>query len=353
MKKYLLPALLGIAVLWFGFRYKQNVLNEKMKPAMKALIIDGQSNHGVWPMTTMMMKDYLEQTGLFTVDIARTAYTWQGPHYDKSIGLDDIKELLTMYPIENGSPTTPVEKPETDPNYSPDFKKYDVVIDNFGWMAADWPEETKKKFEEYMANGGGLVVVHAANNAWGEWTEFNKMTGVGGWGNRDEKTGPFVYLDDEGKIIRDTTAGAAGSHGAQFEFEIENRHPKHPIMKDLPKEWLHAKDELHDRLRGPAENITILATAYSDPEKNAPPWNKNVKGSGEHVPMLMTVNYEKGRVFHSMLGHMDYSMEGVGFIVTLQRGAEWAATGKVTQKVPQDFPGENNATARKWKGQYN
>lgn len=28
----------------------------------------------------------------------------------------------------------------------------------------------------------------------------------------------------------------------------------------------------------------------------------------------------------------------VGFAVTLQRGTEWAATGKVTQKIPDKMP---------------
>ncbi len=349
MRKLPVIIALGIIFTCFGCKVKSQKSDTKMESTLKALIIDGQSNHGVWPKTTMMMKDYLEQTGMFSVDIARTAYTWQGPHYDKSIGLEDIKELLTMYPLENGSTTTPVDKPTPDPNYSPDFDKYDVIIDNFGWMAADWPEKTKENFEKYMANGGGLVVVHAANNAWGDWLEYNKMTGVGGWGNRNEKNGPFVYMDDDGKIQRDTSAFAAGSHGVQFEFVIDTRASDHPIMKGLPEKWLQAKDELHDRLRGPGENMTFLATAYSDPEKNAPPWDKSVKGSGVHVPMLATINYGKGRVFHTMLGHMGYSMEGVGFITTFQRGAEWAATGKVTQEVPDDFPSETEARVRKWK----
>jgi hypothetical protein len=39
-----------------------------------------------------------------------------------------------------------------------------------------------------------------------------------------------------------------------------------------------------------------------------------------------------------MIGHGPEAMKCVGFIVTLQRGTEWAATGKVTQKVPADFP---------------
>jgi len=348
MKKLIPFLFLGATLLWFGFRLNLTSQNKTMKPRLKALIIDGESNHGVWPMTTMMMKDFLEQTGLFEVDIYRSAYTWQGPHYDKSIGLDDIKELLTMYPLNNGKKTTAVDEPKPDLNFNPDFNKYDVVVSNFGWKASPWPKETKKNFETYIANGGGLVVIHAADNSWGDWPEFNKMIGLGGWGGRNTESGPYVYYDDEGNLQRDPSEGGCGSHGTQLEFVVETRAPEHPIMKGLPAKWLHTKDELYDRLRGPAENMTILATAYSDPEKNSPPWNKEVKGTGHHEPQLMTIDYGKGRVFHTTLGHMDYSMECVGYIVTFQRGAEWAATGKVTQKVPHDFPDAEHTSIRKW-----
>jgi hypothetical protein len=36
----------------------------------------------------------------------------------------------------------------------------------------------------------------------------------------------------------------------------------------------------------------------------------------------------------------------VGFITTLQRGAEWAASGKVTQKIPSDFPDVDEVSKR-------
>lgn len=306
---------------------------------LKALIIDGENNHGVWPKTTMMMKDFLEQTGLFEVDIERTAFTWQGPHYDPSIGLADIKALLTMYPLSSGGTTISVPEPQPDPNFSPDFARYEVVISNFGWRASSWPEATKRSFEKYMSEGGGLVIVHAANNSWGDWPEFNKMIGLGGWGDRDASSGPLVYYDDKGELQRSLPEGACGSHGPQYEFRIETRAPEHPIMKELSPAWLHARDELYDRLCGPAEHMTILATAYSDAEK---------EGTGHHEPQLFTIDYGKGRVFHTCLGHMDYSMECVGFMTTFQRGAEWAATGKVTQEVPKDFPGPDAVRSRKW-----
>ena len=85
--------------------------------------------------------------------------------------------------------------------------------------------------------------------------------------------------------------------------------------------------------------MTIIATAFSSPELN---------GTGRHEPMLMVLDYGKGRVFHTTLGHEDYSFEGVGFQTTLLRGIEWAATGKVTIPVPEDFPTAETATSRKF-----
>jgi len=313
----------------------------------RALIIDGESNHGVWPKTTAMMADYLISTGLFTVDIERTKYIWQGPHHDAVTGITDIKELLDLYPL-HGHQFTSVNEPQPDPDFHPTFSNYDVVINNMGWKASTWPDATKRDFETYMTNGGGLIVIHAANNSWGDWDEYNKMIGLGGWGGRNTETGPYVYYDDAGKLVRDPQEGSCGSHGPQFEFVLETRAPDHPIMRGLPTRWLHSKDELYDRLRGPAENMTVLATAYSDVEKNGPPWDKTVSGTGRHEPMLMTINYGQGRVFHTGLGHMDYSMECTGFITTFQRGAEWCASGKVTQALPDDFPSQSTSRHRPW-----
>jgi hypothetical protein len=294
---------------------------------LKALIMDGENNHVIWPKSTMMMKDYLEQTGLFEVDIVRKAYTWKGEEY------------LEQYPLMTGKKTTVVKEPKFDPDFSPKFKKYDVVVSNLGWKASDLPEATKKSFEKYMAKGGGLVVVHAANNSWGDWAAFNKMIALGGWGGRNTQSGPYVYYDNDNNLKYDTSEGRCGGHGPQREFLVETREPNHPIMKGLPLSWLHAKDELYEDLRGPAENLTVLATAYSKVEQSP---------DGKHQPMLMAIDYKKGRIFHTTLGHIDYSMECVGFITTFQRGAEWAATGIVTQAVPTDFPDTKTVSSRKW-----
>jgi type 1 glutamine amidotransferase len=114
-------------------------------------------------------------------------------------------------------------------------------------------------------------------------------------------------------------------------------------IKTLPEKWKHASDELYDRLRGPGE-IHVLCSAYSDKEKYG--------GSGREEPLIFTVNYGKARIFHTALGHAgdnhtpgnNPAMQCTGFQVTLLRGCEWAATGKVMQTVPSDFPtaGETN-----------
>ncbi len=265
---------------------------------MKALVIDGQNNHD-WKATTPLLKKALEEGGLFTVDVA----------------------------------TSPANGQDMA-SFKPDFAAYNVVVSNYN--GEPWPTQTQAAFVKYVKAGGGFVSVHAANNSFPEWKDYNEMIGVGGWGGRNEKSGSYVRYAD-GKIIRDSSPGTGGSHGSQHAFLVEIRDPHHPITAGLPLKWMHAQDELYDRLRGPGENLSVLATAYADPA---------TKGSGHHEPMLMTIDYGKGRVFHTTLGHGVVAMKCVGFITTLRRGAEWAATGKVTQMVPKDFPTADKVSSR-------
>ena len=186
------------------------------------------------------------------------------------------------------------------------------------------------------------MVYHAADNAFAEWDEYNKIIALGGWGGRDEKSGPYVYWKD-GSQVRDTTAGPGGSHGARHEFIMNRRVASHPIIDGLPERWKHASDELYDRMRGPGDIKDLLYTAYSPMEKG---------GSGREEPLVFTVEYGKGRIFHIMLGHCGDTLEDnpamqcAGFQTLLLRGAEWCATGNVTQKVPADFPTETSVSLR-------
>ncbi len=294
---------------------------------INVLIVDGQNNHEQWPKITVMLKHYMEETNLFAVTIERTSYTWKG------------EEFLTEFPIAGMKNTEVLKNPKTDPNFQPDFSKYDLIVSNFGWNAAAWPAETQKAFETYMKAGGGLVVFHAADNSFPKWEAYNKMIGLGGWGDRTEKDGPYVYYNDDGKEIRDTSPGNAGAHGPQSEYQIQIRNTEHPITKGMPVKWMHTKDELYNSLRGPAESMEVLATAFASTEN---------KGTGRHEPALMVLTYGEGRIFHNIMGHIDYSVNCVGFITSMLRGAEWAATGKVTQTVPEDFPTAKKSSSRKF-----
>ena len=219
--------------------------------------------------------------------------------------------------------------------FQPDFRKYAAVVWNYDAPDDRWPASLKQSFEEYVQAGGGVVIVHASDNAFPNWTAFNEMIGIGGWRGRTDKQGPFWYFKD-GKLTPEVAPGPAGSHGQRTPFQVAVR-ASHPITDGLPKLWMHQGDELYAKLRGPGKNVTVLATAFSDPANH---------GSGHDEAVLMTISYGKGRVFHTTMGHDINALSSVDFVVTFQRGTEWAATGKVTQNVPASFPTANSVSYR-------
>ena len=274
----------------------------------KALIVTGQNGHD-WKGTTPILKKVIEETGLFTVDVAVSP---------------------PKVAVKKGEKPTPADMS----SFKPEFAKYNVVISNY--QGDPWSEETKKALVDYVQGGGGLVIYHFACASFPDWKEYNEMSGLGGWGGRNEKSGPYVRWRD-GKIVCDNSPGKGGGHGPAQPFQIVVREPNHPITQGLPPAFMHATDELYGWLRGPAKNLTVLATALAPKAKG---------GSDEHEPILFTVDYGKGRVVFQALGHSPKELKGVDFIVTLQRGVEWAATGKVTQKVPADFPTADKESLR-------
>lgn len=253
-------------------------------------ILDGESGgpYHDWARTTPVLKAMLDETRLFAVTV------------------------VTLPPAGGDFAA-----------FQPAFTKYRAVVLNYDAPDERWPGELKASFERYVAGGGGVVAVHAANNAFPKWSAYNEMIGVGGWRDRTAAAGPYWFWRD-GALVSDASPGPAGSHGKRIPFQVTVRTPEHPIVKGLPPVWMHGADELYAHLRGPGRNMTVLATAFSDPANN---------GSGREEPQLMVLSYGKGRIFHTTWGHDIAALGSADFVVTFQRGTEWAATGVVTQRA--------------------
>ena len=285
---------LAATVLGVGLRFLRPVRANKAG----VLLVSGQNNHD-WERTTPMLKKILEEGGLFDVTV---------------------------------SLTPPKGAPQTDwGRWQPDFKAYDVVVSNYNGEM--WPEAVRTRFEQYIGGGGTALVQHAANNPFAGWTAFEQMVGLL-W--RGSEGGYRVYLDDDGAVVRRPPGeGRGAGHGKLHDWQITARLADHPILKGLPDLWLHPHDELYHGQRGPAENMSILATAYSDPDHG---------GSGRHELMMWWIPYGQGKVLTLLPGHLwsgqddDRALRCVGFRTLLQRGAEWLATGAVTLPVPDNFP---------------
>jgi hypothetical protein len=178
----------GVAMALFAGRINAAIGAEKLK----VLIIDGENPYHDWQVTTPVMKRILEDSGRFVVEVATV------PPSEKRDGFE----------IE--------------------FAGHDVVLSNYNSQTLP-PAETQKAFLDYLKNGGGFVCVHGANNSFAFWPEYNEVIGLGGWYERTEKWGPYVYFKD-GQEVRDEAPGRCGHHGPQHEFVVTTRDAEHPIM---------------------------------------------------------------------------------------------------------------------------
>lgn len=188
---------------------------------------------------------------------------------------------------------------------------YDVLVVDYA--GPRWGEVTEQAVENFVKQGKGLVGLHGANYTFTgmevladnhkssglkqpPWSEYLQM--IGGWW---------------------TLGPPKSAHAPRHCFTVKFVDREHPITRGLAESF-RTSDELYNNVRMLPTTL-ILATAFDDPANG---------GTGKDEPLMWTVNYGQGRVFYSALGHDVSAQQEGGYVSTLTRGVEWAATGAVT-----------------------
>lgn len=186
------------------------------------------------------------------------------------------------------------------------FAPYAAIIGNFNTFGADapakkeWDAATKKGFLDHIAKGHGLVIVHAGSSVFYDWPEFQSLA-CGTW--------------------KDGT-----SHGDIHVNRVTFTDPDSPITRGLEPFWI--RDEFWHHIMV-APGAKALASVTPDPA---------AKGSGKPENILFTTEIGGGRGFAIFLGHDANAMQNSAWRTLLQRGTEWAASGKVTIPPAKNWP---------------
>jgi type 1 glutamine amidotransferase len=169
------------------------------------------------------------------------------------------------------------------------LERYDLVFLNlYNAKTPTLSDEAKANLLAFVKGGKGFAVSHLASASFKEWPEFKALCG------------------------RYWVMGTSG-HGPRSVFKVNITDSQDPIVKGLSD--FDADDELYAKLQGDAP-IHVLATANSD-------WSKKTE------PLVFTLTYGSGRVFHEAFGHDAKALKNPSVQKIIQRGCEWAATGKV------------------------
>ncbi|MGE3109510.1 MAG: family 16 glycoside hydrolase [Phycisphaerales bacterium] len=186
-------------------------------------------------------------------------------------------------------------------------KKYQLfVLDyNDSHEPKRWGEEAEKNFVSAVSAGAGVVAIHSANNAFKGWADYEKMLGL---------------------MWREGTG-----HGKFHAFDVIWVDSQHPITAGLGTMTAHPDELYHNLVNSQNATYHLLGQAMSAKENG---------GTGKNEPMAFTLEFGKGRVFATPLGHVwngsdeqKASISDPAFKTLLCRGAEWAATGEVTLPV--------------------
>ncbi len=227
---------------------------------IKVLLLTGQNNHD-WARSAPFCKNLMERTAEFQVDLTD----------DPSSALADNSKLSS----------------------------YQLLFVDYN--GPDWSDEAKANFISSVRDGTGVCILHAANNAFPGWVEYEQICAL---------------------MWREGTG-----HGEYHKFDVKFTDPDHPIARALPPVLRGHPDELYHKMVHMHDTAYhVVATAYSSAESG---------GTGRDEPVVLVKEYGRGRVFHNILGHvwegggMD-TFEDPNFQRLTLRGCEWAATGKVT-----------------------
>ena len=250
-------------------------LAQAPKPKLQVLIVTGQNtaSHD-WHGTTPVLRKLLEDTGRFEVRVTEE-FRGAGP------------ETLAPYDV--------------------------VVLSYYDGRKPElrWGERTDSALLNYLRSGKGVVVFHFALAAFDGWADYEKLTAANWRPNN-------------------------GHHSARHDFTVTIKDTDHPITRGMKPTFAQANDELYANLKWqPEGSFHVLATAWDDHSLYRQGEKQPIPGAGLNQPMLWTVNVGSGRVFVTALGHDADAMKSAGFITTLTRGTEWAATGAVTIPVSQ------------------
>lgn len=194
---------------------------------VRALILTGQNNHD-WKETTPVLRQILEQSGRFTVEVS--------------------------------------ERPETMTPES--VSNFGVIISNWNsWgevPVKEWPEAARTALIAFVQKGKGFVSVHAGSSSFYEWPDYQELV-ITAW-----------KLDETG-------------HGRQHAFRVTPTTVEHPITRGVTPFTIF--DELWHRVPV-QPGAQILATAYSAKENGGTDQDEPVVmvrkfGEGRSVNILL------------------------------------------------------------------
>jgi type 1 glutamine amidotransferase len=250
------------------------------QPPIPTLLVSGANNHD-WEWTAPEIARALTETGRFAVTVT----------YEPQKALADAPALAAAGKLQL------------------------IVLDYNG---PRWGEAAEKGFLQAVEAGCGVSVLHAANNAFPGWTDYERMVGL---------------------LWRDGTG-----HGSFHPFDVKVVVADHPITAGMAPFRMHPDELYHKLWRAPGSEFQLLMTAFSEPKTG---------GTGADEPMATAATWGKGRVFHTPLGHTwknvpqsraSWSDPQLRRLVA--RGSEWAATGAVTlPAAPLNFLGEEERKA--------